>query len=416
MSRRMSKRMNKNTFSTKRAGWIAAALLSAATVLGATPAMAQTAPTAPTQTAGGELATIVQERWGNESTESWRQRIGGVVRTPGPDGIAGTEDDQIKQNQDKQNLYYTGSQIDRVRVYNAISPSMNGREIPLIVITPKEGSGPRPTLYVLNGGDGGEGNANWIMQTNMLQFYLDKNINVVVPMEGQFSYYSDWVTDVEKLGGKQMWETFLTKELPPVIEKELNATPDTRAITGMSMTATTVLLYAQHHPGFYDAIGSFSGCAETNTGMGRIAMDLTLQRAGTNINAMWGNGEAFQPGYADAPIPNYLQYNDALVNAEKLRGQTMYISNGTGFSGRWDYWSSPKTRGNSAAMNEVQVVGGVIEGSTNLCTHQLKVKLDHAGIPADWNFRPVGTHQWGYWQDDMVLSWPTLARGMGIAE
>lgn len=386
------------------------------------PADVAATPAAETTENSDGLATLTKENNDGEALQKWRSRIGGEKRgvlkdekgEPIKDANGNPKMGYVyRENSagEKFYVYNTGSNDPQVSVYQAKSPSMNGRSIPLVVIHAKDPG--RPTLYVLNGGDGGEGSANWIMQTKMIDFYKDKNINVVVPMEGKFSYYSDWVNDKKNLGGKQMWETFLTKELPPVIEKELQAN-DKRAITGMSMSATTVLLYAQHHPGFYDAIGSFSGCAQTNDSMGRIAIDLTLERASSNVNEMWGNGEAFQPGFLDKPVDNYLQYNDALVNAEKLRGQTMYISNASGLSGRWDYWSSPRTKGNSAAMAEVEVVGGVIEGATNFCTHQLKAKLDKAGIPAEWNFRPTGTHQWGYWEDDMHLSWPTLAKGLGI--
>jgi len=126
---------------------------------------------------------------------------------------------------------------DRVKEMWAYSPSMN-RHVPLFVITPKDNSQPRPTIYMLNGGDGGEGRANWVMQTDIVDFYMDKNVNVVIPMAGKFSYYTDWEQDVEALGGKQTWETFLTKELPGPLEKTLKAS-DKRAIAGMSMTATT---------------------------------------------------------------------------------------------------------------------------------------------------------------------------------
>ncbi|AIK86861.1 hypothetical protein AR0_02200 [Corynebacterium glutamicum] len=41
-------------------------------------------------------------------------------------------------------------------------------------------------------------------------------------------------------------------------------------------------------------------------------------------------------------------------------------------------------------------------------------QLDHAGIPADWNLRPTGTHSWGWWQDDLRGSWDTFARSFGL--
>ncbi|APT83895.1 alpha/beta hydrolase [Corynebacterium aquilae] len=290
---------------------------------------------------------------------------------------------------------------DRVKEVWAHSPSMN-RDVPLLVLRATKPN--RPTLYLLNGGDGGEGRANWALQTDALAYYWEKDINVVIPMSGKFSYYTDWEQDNAYLGGKQMWETFLTKELPEPIEGYLGANGK-RGIAGMSMTATTTLLYAQHHPGFYDAVGSFSGCAQTNVGIGLAAVVATLNRGHATIEQMWGPQNS----------PNRL-YNDALVNAEKLRGTTMYISNATGLAGKWDMPSSPRINGDSQAVATNVISGGLIEGATNVCTHDLKAKLDAANIPADWNLRPTGTHSWGYWQDDLRASWPTFARAFEIEE
>ena len=30
-----------------------------------------------------------------------------------------------------------------------------------------------------------------------------------------------------------------------------------------------------------------------------------------------------------------------------------------------------------------------------------------------YNFRPAGTHQWGYWQDDLRSYWNDLVNGLG---
>ena len=30
-----------------------------------------------------------------------------------------------------------------------------------------------------------------------------------------------------------------------------------------------------------------------------------------------------------------------------------------------------------------------------------------------YNFRPQGTHQWGYWQDDLRDFWPIVTKGLG---
>ena len=169
------------------------------------------------------------------------------------------------------------------------------------------------------------------------------------------------------------------------------------------MTATTSLLYAEHHPGFYDAAGSFSGCAQTSEGLPLQYIRMTLDRAPATPEQMWG------------PLgTEKWAYNDALINAEKLRGTPLYVSNASGLAGQADLWSSPRTGGNSANVGVYVVEGGAIEAATNACTHDLKARLDAAGIGADWNFRPTGTHSWNYWQEDLRGSWETFARAFGM--
>lgn len=287
------------------------------------------------------------------------------------------------------------------------SPAMD-RTIPFVVIHADKAAGPQPTIYLLNGGGGGEDRMNWITRTDAIDFYLDKNVNVVVPMEGKYSYYTDWVEPNEGVRGVNKWETFLTKELPAPIEKWLGANGQ-RAVAGMSMTATTPILYAEHNPGFYNAIGSFSGCAETtNTWLGERAINATLNRiAGgkTNVNSMWG------PAGSES-----WNYNDSFAQVKNLEGQAMYVSSGSGLLGQWDVDSSPFT--GEAVPTWVSIVsGGVIEGAVNMCTHNFHNKLKQEGVSGDqvFNFRPNGTHSWGYWQDDLRGSWEVFNRSFGRA-
>lgn len=290
----------------------------------------------------------------------------------------------------------------------ATSPAMGGLEIPLVVIGPKgkklrETAG-LPTLYMLNGADGGEGRANWINQSDIIDFYgKNLNANIVIPMSGAFSYYTDWVNKYNKAGYKPMWETFLTKELPQTIEKELKANGK-RAIAGMSMSATSSLNLAAHNQGFYDSVGSFSGCASTTKGLAPAFIGITLARGGTNVNEMWGGSHT----------PAALR-DDALVNAKNLVKQpNLYVSNASGLVGKHDVLSSERVRGDLSAATTVAVEGGVIEAATNNCTHDLDVKLRSLGKKdATFNFRNTGTHQWGYWQDDLRDYLPVLKRAFG---
>ena len=156
---------------------------------------------------------------------------------------------------------------EAIRVH---SPSM-GRDIPVALFraTGKDGKlvENAPTVYLLNGAGGSEQDSDWVTQAfeEMFDAYGRAGVNVVVPMEGAFSYYVDWAAEppVDTQNhlfykGKQMWSTFLAHELPQAVEPYLGAN-DRRAVAGLSMAATSVLLLAEHNPGFYDAVGSFSG-------------------------------------------------------------------------------------------------------------------------------------------------------------
>ena len=335
---------------------------------------------------------------------------------------------KIKRYQDLPQKFEDGSSksaFDNVHVYMVHSPSMN-REIPVAVIQPHKPSqrDNAPTQYLLNGADGGEGRANWIQQTDVIEYYggnpwenlyqsFDSKsttpatvsdgvgANIVIPMAGAFSYYSDWENEEAKLGGKQMWETFITAELPQLIEPKLNANGK-RGIAGLSMSGTSTLNFAQHDPNRYDTIGSFSGCAATTTPTASFFINETLKRGGTNMDVMWGGTNS-----------ETARFNDPLLNAEKLREQkNIYVSNGSGWAGPYDLPSGRRLNGNIIGSYTPIVEGGVIEAATNTCTHELRAKTDALGIPVTYNFRPQGTHQWGYWEEDMRHYWPVMQAGL----
>ncbi|MGO3199192.1 MAG: alpha/beta hydrolase, partial [Corynebacterium casei] len=165
---------------------------------------------------------------------------------------------------------------------------------------------------------------------------------------------------------------------------------------------------AEHNPGFYNAVGSFSGCAATSRPFPNMFANLTVNRGGGNTTQMWGpqGGE-------------YNVYNDGLVNANNLRESEVYVSANSGLPGMSDMGSSKiESQGLSGAAqgsSTLIIEGGIIEAAANSCTHDLKAKMDSQGIDADWNFRPTGTHSWPGWRKDLSESWPTFARGLGLA-
>lgn len=282
-----------------------------------------------------------------------------------------------------------------VHVY---SPSMD-RVVQLQVLRPADTSVPRPTLYMLNGAGGGEDGANWLKQTDMAAFFADKNVNVVIPVGGYLSYYTDWERDDPALG-RNMWQTFLTQELPPVLDDALNAN-GINAIGGLSMSAGSVLDLAIQAPRLYRGVASYSGCAQTSDPVGRNFIRLVVEARGKgDVENMWGPDSD----------PRWVEH-DPYVNAEKLRGLELFVSNSTGLPGRYDMPGVVRPAGAPPLPDQV-VIGGFIEAVTNGCSERLEQRLDELGIPAQFDLGSPGTHSWMYWQDALRASWPTLERAL----
>lgn len=282
------------------------------------------------------------------------------------------------------------------------SRSMN-RIIDLQVFRPANTSAPRPTLYLLNGASGGvDASSNWPDQTDMATFFTDKQVNVVVPRGGAYSYYTNWRRPDPILGTNQ-WITFLNNELPPLIDAALGTTR-TQALAAISMAGSSALMLAADKPGFYKSVASYSGCATTSSPLGQAFVRLVVEGRGEgDTRNMWGPSND----------PLWVR-NDAVVNAYKLRGTKLYIAAGNGLPGPHDTLANKRLDGSQAALVNQIVLGGGIEAIINNCTHALADRLHQLRIPATIAFRSTGTHSWGYWQDDLHKSWPLIARSLNI--
>lgn len=279
----------------------------------------------------------------------------------------------------------------------AYSESMKS-EIPLQVIRPAGTNSDAPTLYLLNGAGGGEDGANWIDQTDAAAFFAAKNINVVIPTKGIGSYYTNWIATDPKIGRPQ-WQTFLTRELPEIVDASLN-TNGRNAIAGLSMSATSVLSLAESAPQVYRSVASYSGCARTSNAEGQAAVRSIVHIAsGADASNMWG-----------PPSSPHWRANDPYVNAAKLRGLSIYISAGSGLPGAYDT-PDQQAPGAPPIANQI-VVGGALEAAARRCTQDMVARLRQLNIPAVVNLPTTGTHSWRYWQDALHHSWPTIAAGL----
>ncbi|GCE39564.1 putative esterase [Rhodococcus wratislaviensis] len=294
-----------------------------------------------------------------------------------------------------------GSKLDRIKVGKngqltlfVYSASMQ-RVVQVPVQRPADTSQPRPTLYIL---DGGTRRA----KTDIVEFMSDKNVNVVSPIGGENAYWTDWKSPDPALGVNK-WKTFMTEELPPIVDSALGTT-GVNAIAGMSRVGTAALHLAIAAPGLFRGVAAYSGCAQTSDPLGQQFVKISMDEYGKgNPENMWGASN--DPAWAE---------NDPYVQAAAFRGVELFISSGNGLPGQYDTLDGPHVDGKVDVLARQVVGGGIIEAATNYCTHRFADRLGELGIPATVSLRDSGTHSWGYWQDDLHDSWPVLAKALEI--
>ncbi|MEU0544892.1 alpha/beta hydrolase family protein [Nocardia sp. NPDC005978] len=282
---------------------------------------------------------------------------------------------------------------DRLVQVSVSSPAM-ARTVDVQVLLPAERTGPRPTVYMLDGRAAAPDANNWAQQGGAVDFFADKNVNVVFTLGGPASYYTDWQQADAKLGTNR-WETFLTRELPPLLDARF-AGNGVNALTGVSMGAEAAMMLAVRHPDLYRAVAAHSGCYAMSSDFGQAQARAVIGTFGGDPDNMFGPAE--DPAWAA---------HDVLNQADRLRGKAIYLSSGSGLPGQYDTPANPDMR--SAIM-----FGGPIEAGSDMCTQQLAERLGQLGIPATVNRRLTGTHSWPYWAEELPRSWPTLAAGLGI--
>jgi len=275
------------------------------------------------------------------------------------------------------------------------SPAM-GRVVQVQILHPV-GNAPRPSLYLLDGVSAGSESdfreSTWTQKTDAAAFFADKDVNAVLPVGGPASYYTDWEQSDPVLGQNQ-WETFLTRELPPIIDGRFGGN-GVNAVAGLSMGAQAAMTLITRNLDLYRGVAALSGCMDTGRIESEAAVRGTIASKGGDADNMWG--PAGGPAWSA---------HDPSVNAEKLRGKHIFVSTGNGAPG-------PHELG-APDMVEKVAVGGPLEVASQSCTELFRERLDQLAIPATFLFRPYGTHSWPYWQDDLKAAWPTLADALGV--
>lgn len=274
------------------------------------------------------------------------------------------------------------------------SPALR-REVTVQVLLPADRSAPRPTLYMLDGVSARNNGSGWMSAGlgDAPRFFADKNVNVVLINGGRASLYADWEQTDPKLGLNR-WETYLTEELPGLIDAKLK-TNGVNAIAGNSMGAQSAVMLAHRNPELYSGVAAFSGCYSTSDPLGRLVVQTTVTSQGGDPTNLW----------SDPDGPEWVSH-DSVRNAEQLRGKPIYLSVSNGLPGEFEEGSDDVRR---------LYLGGAIEGATNVCTRIFQARLEQLDIPVKVDYSGAGVHAWDYWRVQLPKAWPTLAKALGLS-
>ncbi|MGO3361562.1 MAG: alpha/beta hydrolase-fold protein [Corynebacterium sp.] len=254
-----------------------------------------------------------------------------------------------------------------------------------------------PSVWQLGPLYSDENESAWSYASDAVRFYADKNVNLVLPIGGGGSFFTDWQAPD---GGKNFqWETFLTKELPPILEQGWR-TNERRAVNGLSMGATGAMVLAGRNAEMFDFAASFSGYLDsTSPGMAN-AFGMIAGQAGFDATKMWG------PYYS---AEWYAHDPKLLVRNFKREGTRVYVAAGNGTAGAWD-------EDTQIPGSPDNIQGGGMEAASRVTSQTFVNAAKLAGVDVISKFRPNGTHIWPYWEYEMMQTWGPMAESLGLDE
>ncbi|WP_291082605.1 alpha/beta hydrolase family protein [Dietzia sp. UBA5065] len=265
------------------------------------------------------------------------------------------------------------------------------REIVLEVLPSRvRDAGPAPVLYLLDGVDSVEGNSGWRRAGNLPVRMAGENVHLVTPTGGPSTYWSDWQSNDEVFGYNK-WETFLTKELPGLVTRELNSRETKHngknGIAGASMGAQAAMHLAATHPELYRGVMALSGYYSTTDELGYQSIRASVDGRGGDSANMWGRRGS-----------DLWKYHDTISHVEGLDGTAVYfatgglaISEGDRRNYGDDYFSM---------LQGLLLEKGVIEG-----TKSFSRELDRHGIAHHVDYGEEGLHGWQTFVDYIMPGW-----------
>jgi diacylglycerol O-acyltransferase/trehalose O-mycolyltransferase len=258
----------------------------------------------------------------------------------------------------------------------------------------QSGGANAPAVYLLDGLRAQDDFNGWDINTPAFEWYNGSGLSVVMPVGGQSSFYSDWYSPACGKAGCQTykWETFLTQELPAYLAANNSVKPTGSAAVGLSMAGSAALTLAIHHPAQFPYAASLSGFLNLSEGWWPGLVNTSMGDAGGfKSKDMWGAAET-DPAW---------KYNDPMVNMATL------VGNGTRI---WVYCGD----GTPSGLGGNNLPAKFLESFTLRTNKTFQQNyLAAGGNNGVFNFPDAGTHDWGYWGQQLQAMKPDIQRVLG---
>jgi diacylglycerol O-acyltransferase / trehalose O-mycolyltransferase len=252
-----------------------------------------------------------------------------------------------------------------------------------------QGGGPH-AVYMLDGLRAQDDFNGWDINTPAFEEYYQSGLSVIMPVGGQSSFYSDWYQPACGKAGcsTYKWETFVTRELPTYLQANRGIAPTGNAAVGLSMSGGSSLILAAYYPQQFSYAASLSGFLNPSEGWWPTLIGLAMGDAGGySATNMWGptSDPAWKRNDPMVQIPRLVQNNTRVW---------VYCGNGT-----------PNDLGGDSMPAKF------LEQFTLRTNEQFRDNYTAAGgNNGVFNFPPNGTHDWGYWNQQLVAMKPDIQR------
>jgi diacylglycerol O-acyltransferase / trehalose O-mycolyltransferase len=248
-------------------------------------------------------------------------------------------------------------------------------------------------VYLLDGLRAQDDFNGWDINTNAFEMMYPTGLSTVMPVGGQSSFYTNWYKPAKGTSGTLTynWETFLTDELPAWLAANRGVSPTGNAVVGLSMAGSASLNLATWHPDEFPYAASLSGFLNPSEGWWPTLIGVAMNNAGGySASDMWG--PASDPAW---------KRNDPMVNLPKI------IANGTRI---WIYCGN----GTPDDLGGNNLPAKFLEGFTLRTNQTFKdTYIADGGTNGTFNFPAAGTHDWGYWAQQLQAMIPDIQHTLG---